>query len=48
MKVTIEATPNEIAALVLAIQERHEEVTLMFDDAEIRTVIRKAISPIVP
>ena len=44
VKVTINGTPKEIAALVLAVQERQPEVTVSLDGFKCNTVgLSKAI-----
>lgn len=44
MEITIKATPEEIAALVAAIQERHEECACMADIADIPTTKTDVLS----
>lgn len=42
MEITIKATPEEIAALVAAIQERHEECACMADIPTTKTDVLSA------
>lgn len=44
MKLIVEGTPKEIAALVAAIQERHEECECMADIADIPTTKTDVLS----